>query len=67
MVYGKWGLGYDGAWLEGVGEGWEKYWGWGDGGSRRELNNFRGVQAMKLYSTKMYSHPTVYVYSKRLT
>ena len=22
---------------------------------------------MKLYSTKMYSHPTVYVYSKRLT
>ena len=31
-----------------------------------ELRSFRGVQAMKLYSTKMYSHPTVYVYSKRL-
>ena len=40
-------------------------WSWGDGGSRRELNNFRGVQAMKLYSTKALSHPTVYVYSKR--
>ena len=22
-------------WLEGVGEGWERYWGWGDGGSIR--------------------------------
>ena len=30
-----------------------------------ELNNFRGVQAMKLYSTKTHSHPTAYVYSKR--
>ena len=52
--------------MEGDGEGWKGYWSWGDGGSRRELNNFRGVQAMKLYSTKAHSHPTVYVYSKIL-
>ena len=32
-----------------------------------ELKNFRGVRTMQLYSTKMYSHPTVYVYSKRFT
>ena len=53
-------------WLECVAENWEGYWSWGDGGSRRELNDFREVQATKLYSTKAYSHPIVYVYSKRL-
>ena len=52
--------------MEGVGENWKGYWSWGDGGSRRELNDFREVQAMKLYNTKAYSHPIVYVYSKRL-
>ena len=31
-----------------------------------ELKNFRGVRTMQLYSTKTHSHPTVYVYSKRL-
>ena len=33
-----------------------------------ELKNFGGVRTMQLYSTKIYSHPTVYVYvySKRL-
>ena len=32
-----------------------------------ELRSFKGVPAMQLYSTKMHSHPTVYVYSKRFT
>ena len=32
-----------------------------------ELKNFKGVLIVQLYSTKMYSHPTVYVYSKRFT
>ena len=31
-----------------------------------ELRALKGVLAVQLYSTKMYSHPTVYVYSKRL-
>ena len=31
-----------------------------------ELRGFKGVLIVQLYSTKMYSHPTVYVYSKRL-
>ena len=31
-----------------------------------ELRNFKGVRTMQLYSTKTHSHPTVYVYSKRL-
>ena len=31
-----------------------------------ELRSFKRVPAMRLYSTKMYSHPTVYVYSKTL-
>ena len=26
----KWVLGYDGGWLEGVGENWKGYWGWGE-------------------------------------
>ena len=30
-----------------------------------ELRSFRGVLTVQLYSTKAYSHPTVYVYSKR--
>ena len=32
-----------------------------------ELKNFKGVRTIQLYSTKTHSHPTVYVYSKRLT
>ena len=32
-----------------------------------ELKNFKGVLIVQLYSAKAYSHPTVYVYSKRLT
>ena len=32
-----------------------------------ELRAFKGVLTVQLYSTKMYSHPTVYVYSKRFT
>ena len=31
-----------------------------------ELRSFRGVLTVQLYSTKAYSHPTVYVCSKRL-
>ena len=31
-----------------------------------ELGSFRGVLTVQLYSTKTHSHPTVYVYSKRL-
>ena len=31
-----------------------------------ELRSIKGVLTVQLYSTKMYSHPTVYVYSKRL-
>ena len=31
-----------------------------------ELRSFRGVLTVQLYSTKTHSHPTVYVYSKRL-
>ena len=30
-----------------------------------ELRSFKGVLTVQLYSTKMYSHPTAYVYSKR--
>ena len=47
--------------------------GMGTGGGMRwwietdvELRAFKGVLTVQLYSTKMYSHPTVYVYSKRL-
>ena len=43
--------------------------GTGDGGMVDryvELKNFKGVLTVQLYSTKAYSHPTVYVYSKRL-
>ena len=32
-----------------------------------ELRAFKGIPTVQLYSTKMYSHPTVYVYSKGLT
>ena len=32
-----------------------------------ELRSIKGVLTVQLYSTKVYSHPTVYVYSKRLT
>ena len=32
-----------------------------------ELRSFKRVPTMQLYSTKMHSHPTVYVYSKRFT
>ena len=32
-----------------------------------ELRSFRGVLTVQLYSIKTHSHPTVYVYSKRLT
>ena len=38
----------------------------GDGGSIHELNASKGLRTMQLYSAKAYSHPTVYVYSKRL-
>ena len=31
-----------------------------------ELRSFKGALTVQLYSTKMYSHLTVYVYSKRL-
>ena len=31
-----------------------------------ELRAFKGVLTVQLYSTKMYSHSTVSVYSKRL-
>ena len=31
-----------------------------------ELRDFKGVLTVQLYSTKTHSHPTVYVYSKRL-
>ena len=31
-----------------------------------ELRSFRGVLTVQLYSAKAYSHPTVYVYSRRL-
>ena len=31
-----------------------------------ELKNFKRVRTMQLYSTKTHSHPTVYVYSRRL-
>ena len=53
--------------MEGGGENWMKYWGW-DGmvGRYVELRSIKGVLTVQLYSTKMYSHPTVYVYSKRL-
>ena len=32
-----------------------------------ELRSFKGVPTVQLYSAKAYSHPTVYVYSKRFT
>ena len=32
-----------------------------------ELRSFRGVLTVQLYSTKAYSHPTAYIYSRRLT
>ena len=32
-----------------------------------ELRDFKGVLAVQLYSTKAYSHPTAYVYRRRLT
>ena len=32
-----------------------------------ELKNFKGALTVQLYSTKTHSHPTVYVYSRRLT
>ena len=65
----------------GVGKMWDRirWTGWsalvkvgrgtGDGGMVDRyvgLRSFRGVLTVQLYSTKMYSHPTVYVYSKRL-
>ena len=31
-----------------------------------ELKNFKGVRTMQLYGTETHSHPTAYVYSKRL-
>ena len=53
--------------MEGDGEGWKGYWGWGGMVERDvELKNFKGVRTMQLYGTKTHSHPTVYVYSKRL-
>ena len=42
--------------------------GTGDGGMVDryvELWSFKGVLTVQLYSTKMHSHPTVYVYSRR--
>ena len=57
-----------------MGAGWKVLVkaGRGIGGGRMvdrcvELRVFKGVLTVQLYSTKMYSHPTVYVYSKRLT
>ena len=44
--------------------------GTGDGGMVDryvELRGFKGVLTVQLYSTKMYSHPTAYVYRRRLT
>ena len=32
-----------------------------------ELRGFKGVLTVHLYSIKTHSHPTAYVYSKRLT
>ena len=32
-----------------------------------ELRGFKGVLTVQLYSTKAYSHPTAYVYRRRLT
>ena len=52
--------------MEDVGEGWKGYWEWGGMVDRDvELRAFKGVLTVQLYSTKAYSHPTVYVYSKR--
>ena len=54
--------------MEGDGESWNGYWGWDEVWIETdvELRAFKGVLTVQLYSTKMYSHPTVYVYSKRL-
>ena len=54
-------------WLEGVGEGGKGYCGWDGVVDRVELRGFKGILTVQLYSAKAYSHPTVYVYSKRLT
>ena len=52
--------------MEGDGVRWKGYWGLDGVVDRVELRGFKGVLTVQLYSTKMYSHPTVYVYSKRL-
>ena len=66
MVLGKCGIGYDGV-------GWRTLVkiGRGTAGVEMvdryvELKNLKGFRTMQLYSTKAYSHPTAYVYSRRL-
>ena len=68
MVYGEWGLGYDGAdWraLVKAGRGTAGGMGWWIE-TDVELRAFKGVLTVQLYSIKMHSHPSVYVYSRRL-
>ena len=68
MVLGKCGIRWRADWRAMVKAGM------GTGGGMRwwietdvELRAFKGVRSVQLYSPKMYSLPTVYVYSKRLT